>query len=396
MSRDQRANLLDDSDHAAYSDLGGGDERVASGGLSAWWRDPRKRLYIIGGSITVLVIIIAVAIFAVLSRSKSEPDTPPVTPSSSSSSTGGMQPAGSSSTGGYFPPYNPATPWLFPRLPNSTVPSHYDLLEIIDLKAFTFRGSVNITVNILEPVDHILLHAAPGLQYDSVSLKLSDNSYVAPTPWYYQPGQYIVLNFTESVQPQTGAVIHVGFSASLLATPYAGLYSAYYINPARERVFLATTQFEAADARRAFPCFDEPGLKATFSITIQNQQEWSTVLSNMPATATTNIGSGWIQTVFPATPVMSTYLVAFVVSDFVYSSAQANCTGVSPVTTRVFAPPHLLNYTRIPVQIAASIMQYYCQYFDMPYPLPKEDHIAIPQFAAGAMENWGLVTYANV
>ena len=155
---------------------------------------------------------------------------------------------------------------------------------------------------------------------------------------------------------------------------------------------MAATQFEEHDARRAFPCFDEPSFKATFSITIDSEPQYPTVLSNMPVIDTTVLPSGWLRTTFNKTVVMSTYLVAMAVTDFVYSEEISACVTSdgynANITTRVWAPRQLYNSTIIPARIAAAQIAYYCQYFDVAYPLPKEDHIMVPSFAAGAMENW--------
>ena len=375
MSRDQRASLLANDDlgsSAAYSDLGNGADRdqQSSSTLSSWWRDPRKRLYIIGGSLTVLLFLIAIAIFAVMSRDK---HVEPSDHHSSSSSTG--MPGPSSSAAPPLPPYNPETPWLFPRLPNSTVPSHYQLLEAIDLQNMQFAGSVNITVSTTRPVDHIVLHAR-DLSCTDVRVVLDDQSVLSPAWWYYAPNQYIVLNFSSMVPVQRAAVIHVAFNAPLRLGFLPGLHAVYYTNLSSTPVYLATTQFEPSDARRAFPCFDEPAMKATFDITIQTRQQWPTVLSNMPG-STTYMPDGWSQTVFETSPRMSTYTVAFTVSDYTYNDVTADCIDGHTVLTRVFAPPFLINYTRIATQLAASMMTYYCQYFDVPYPLPKQDHIVV-------------------
>ena len=405
MSRDQRASLLANDElgsNAAYSNLGGaGAEQrddQSSGTLSSWWRHPRKRLYLIGISITALIFIIAIAIFAVASRGKR--DEPIVAPSSSSSSSTGGMPASStaadysSSSGAPLPPYNPETPWLSPRLSNSTIPSHYELTERIDLKAFQFRGSVSITVNIVRPIDHILLHARE-LSYGGVTVTLDDKSVRTPAIWYYAPNQYIVLNFSSPVNYQAAAVIRMDFNAPLRTTAnYAtsGLFAAYYYNSTQQPVWMAATQFVRSDARRAFPCFDEPALKATFAITVQSQPEWPTVLSTMPAASRTVAEDGWVHTVFATTPRMSTAYLAISVSDYGNTTATASCSANTPaVPIRVFAPHFLLNYTTTATQLAAATMQYYCQYFGLDYPLPKQDIIPIPQLQLGGTSNWGLI-----
>jgi glutamyl aminopeptidase len=415
MSRVDRSRLLDDDDFgpaAPSSNAGRRGNFAESAGdasqpgalatVKSWWEDPRKRRWIIGGSIGVVTFIIIVAIAAFITRDKREgggSEVAVVSSSSSSSSTGAAPPPppppdGSSSTGSDVP-YNPETPWLFPRLPNTTVPTHYDVLETIDLAGSVFWGTVNISLRITRPSDHIVLHAL-DLQCSDVSLRLDDGRYIAPAAvWTFAQNlaygnQYLVLNFSAYLQPQQAATLNIAFRGSLVYGSGVGLYPSAYFAQGR-RHLMASTQFEAADARRAFPCFDEPALKATFSMTVINAPQYPTVLSNMPGTTTT-LPSGWLQTTFDQTPPMSTYLVAIAVSDFVYRTEMAQC-GPQTIESRVFAPPHLLNWTSIPAKIAAQQISFYCSYFNSPYPLPKEDHFPVWNFNAGAMENWGLITY---
>ena len=396
MSRIDRTRLIDDDgllDSGGSRDvdsevgLTGSSSSSHSDGalasLKSWWEDPQKRRWIVGGLVGVVLFLVSVGIAAVITRE--ERKAPPVefVISSSSSSTGGPAP----------PPYNPETPWLFSRLPSSVLPVHYDVLEVIDLDGFVYSGDVNITVSITRAVDHLILHAV-NMSCSNVALTLADGSRLTPAAvWSHTQdfsfsNVYLVLNFTDFVQPQT-AVLSIAFNAGLRAG-YNGLFAFTYPTATGERQWGTSTQFEAVGARRAFPCFDEPALKATFSITIVNRPAWPTVLSNMPGQTVTR-PDGWLQTAFARTPIMSTYLLAFSTTDYDYSEAIANCT--SPVPTRVYAPRHLKRWTVIPVQIAASQMQHYCKYFAISYPLPKEDHIAINQNGNGAMENWGLITY---
>ena len=421
MSRDQRASLLanDDLGSAEYANLGGaGAERDngPSGTLSTWWRDPRKRLYIIGASITVLIFIIAIAVFAVMSREKNE--EPAVEPSSSSSSSGGGAPAstgvpdstgmpdstampyssvpayGSSSSEAPWPPYNPETPWLFPRLSNSTFPSHYDLLEVVDLTTFTFRGNVNITVNIVRPVDHIVLHAT-GLSCSGVTIMLDDSSVLTPVAWYYAPNQYLVLNFTSTMAAQRNAVIHIEFSSPMFGIPI-GLYATQYPDESGAAKLMAATHFDPSSARRAFPCFDEPAMKASFAIVVQHQQDWPSAISNMPG-VTLPMDGGWWQTSFETTPPMSTYAVAFVVSNYSYTTYSASCSSNKPaILTRVWAPRHLLQYTTMAGQLASTTIQFYCEYFGIDYPLPKQDHIVVRPTTHPTTHTLPIVYYRRV
>ena len=297
------------------------------------------------------------------------------------------------------PPAAGPTPWLDRRLPDTAQPMSYTVVQQIDLDSSppTFSGSVDIAVQVLRPTMHLVLHAHPSLTVSAVSM-LSAGGAAIPiaSVWRYTPNQYVVLNFSSLVQAQTSAQLHLEFSATLSPQPLSGLYLAYYTNSTGQRVNMAATQFESADARRAFPCFDEPAFKATFTISVHSSPRYPTVLSNMPASppVPSPVRAGWQLTQFQPTVRMSSYLIALVVCDFAYTEVVQQC-GTASIPSRVYAPAHRINETRIPARIAADIISYYCSYFDMPYPLPKEDHIYVPQFSAGAMENWGLITYTH-
>lgn len=159
---------------------------------------------------------------------------------------------------------------------------------------------------------------------------------------------------------------------------------------------MAVTQFEATEARRAFPCWDEPNLKATFSIKLTVSKEVD-ALSNMHQIAEEPAGDALKTVTFAITPKMSTYLVAFAVGKFEYieekTSGQYN---KQPITVRVYTLPGLISQGKFALQCAVYMLEYFAKIFDIPYPLPKLDMIAVPDFDAGAMENWGLVTYRNV
>ncbi len=168
----------------------------------------------------------------------------------------------------------------------------------------------------------------------------------------------------------------------------AGFYRSKYFVNGQER-FSATTQMEPTDARRAFPCWDEPALKATFNITLV-VPKLLRALSNMPVESVLLDGENKI-VAFGATPVMSTYLVAFVIGeyDFVEGATKEG------VQVRVYTPLGRKELGVFALDVAVRTLSYFSEYFDISYPLPKSDMIAIDDFSAGAMENWGLITYRS-
>ena len=170
----------------------------------------------------------------------------------------------------------------------------------------------------------------------------------------------------------------------------AGFYRSSYKNPDGTNGVLATTQMEPTDARRAFPCFDEPSLKAKFTVTLIAEKDL-TCLSNMDVASETEVGAKKAVK-FNVSPLMSTYLVAFIVGKLNYIESTD-----FRVPVRVYAPPGQdIEHGRFSLKLAAQTLAFYEKVFGIEFPLPKMDQVAIPDFAQGAMENWGLVTYRVV
>lgn len=194
----------------------------------------------------------------------------------------------------------------------------------------------------------------------------------------------------------------IGFTG-ILNHAMAGFYRSQY-KPAAppaasvphddEFHYMLSTQFEACDARRAFPCFDEPALKATFSFAVEIPQDL-VALSNMPESETTLIKDTNLKRVsFEKSPVMSTYLLAWAVGDFEYIEAftERRYNGTK-VPVRVYTTRGLKEQGRWALEHAPKIIDYFSEQFEVDYPLPKSDILAVHEFTHGAMENFGLVTY---
>lgn len=166
-----------------------------------------------------------------------------------------------------------------------------------------------------------------------------------------------------------------------------GLYRSKYVAPGGEERYAAVTQFEATDARRCFPCWDEPAIKATFDISLVVPSN-RVALSNMPVRKErVEDDTKFIR--FETTPIMSTYLVAVVVGEYDYVEKKSH----DGILVRVYTPVGKSKQGMFALEVAAKVLPYYKEYFNIAYPLPKIDLIAIADFSAGAMENWGLVTY---
>jgi len=269
------------------------------------------------------------------------------------------------------------------RLPATVVPSHYALHLTPDLSAHVFSGVVSIHVDVTVPTDVIVLNALE-LELASATITSSQQQ----TTWTAtaievkaHPTDTATLQFGSAI-PAGPAVLTIVFTG-VLNDKLAGFYRSTYVVNGETRT-MATTQFEATDARRAFPCWDEPAIKATFDVTIVAPAN-RTVLSNMPPkqNGARVLEGGLLQEVaFERTPVMSTYLLAFIVGEFDHVEA----VGHGGVVVRVYTPLGKRQQGEFALQVAVKALAFYTKLFRIPYPLPKMDLIAIADFAAGAME----------
>lgn len=173
----------------------------------------------------------------------------------------------------------------------------------------------------------------------------------------------------------------------------SGFYRSLYVNAVTNQThYIAASQMEATDARRALPCFDEPAMKAKFQVNLGRTKEMTSI-SNMPIT-TKGLAMAdndeYVWDVYEVSLKMSTYLLAFIVSDFTFRQSAPRPNGVE---FKIWSRGGALEQTAYAADIGPKILEYYEEFFDIPFPLPKQDMIAIPDFSAGAMENWGLITY---
>lgn len=196
------------------------------------------------------------------------------------------------------------------------------------------------------------------------------------------------LTFSNPI-PAGNYTLEIIFSG-VLNDKLKGLYRSKYVSENGEDRYAAVTQFEATDARRCFPCWDEPSLKATFDISLVVPPKL-VALSNMPVKDTKPSGD-LTRYNFETTPIMSTYLVAVVVGEYDYVEDRS----ADGVLVRVYTPRGKKEQGLFALEVATKVLPYYKEYFNIAYPLPKIDLIAIADFSAGAMENWGLVTYRYV
>lgn len=276
----------------------------------------------------------------------------------------------------------------FKHLSRSVVPLNYTLQFHPDLQNFSFTGCGEIEVDIQECVKSITLNSAE-LEVKNVEFKTKDaDNALKGEVSYNEENECVTLTFPNELKVGSG-ILSMEFKGEL-NDRMKGFYRSKYANPKKEVTHLAVTQFESTDARRAFPCWDEPAFKATFDVTLVMPQEMMG-LSNMPQIKEVphKSDSQLKMVTFQRTPKMSTYLLAFVVGQFDYLEAK----DADGVFVRVYTPLGKKEQGRFALDVTVKTLPFYKEYFQIAYPLPKIDLIAIPDFLSGAMENWGLVTY---
>ena len=266
------------------------------------------------------------------------------------------------------------------RLIDHFQPSHYTLslnLQRVDRK---FSGIVTLEGLALEGAQFVSLHAK-DLSIDSITL---DGK---ATTW--NVGDNDEIHIARPSTDETTHTVVVSFNGTITDAMH-GLYPCYYEHQGIKKELLAT-QFESHHAREVFPCIDEPEAKATFDVTLTTEQD-ITVLGNMPIRYQTT-ENGLLVTSFDTTPRMSTYLLAWVTGELHSKTARTKDGVEVNIWATPAQPAESLDFA---LDIAVRSIEFYNDYFGVAYPLPKSDHVALPDFSSGAMENWGLVTYREV
>ena len=286
------------------------------------------------------------------------------------------------------------------RLPTGVRPEHYSLTMTPDLRAAKFYGTETIDVVLDRPTSTITLNAAE-IEFGAVKAYLWPAVVVEGKVTQNPGGEQKASTATVAVDAAKEQATFT-FAEPLpagrvrLTIEFRGILNTklrgFYLSRSKTRSY-AVTQFEATDARRAFPCFDEPTLKATFDVTMV-VDEGDTAISNTRMVADK---SGPVQgkhsLTFATTPKMSTYLVAFLVGDFVCSQGKSDGVPIRACATADPGSPDKVKLTKFALQAAKWDLHYFDKYFGIKYPMSKLDMVAIPDFEAGAMENFGCITY---
>ncbi|XP_050674889.1 aminopeptidase N-like isoform X2 [Leptidea sinapis] len=298
------------------------------------------------------------------------------------------------------------------QLPADVTPSHYDVKLAYDLDPatnYSYFGVVDIMLVANKPTSKIVLHAQDySIVNEKIALKGQNHQYRVMGVHLNDTYNFLTLDLDRPLKEDSIYKLTVPFYGNL-QIGLDGVYISSYVNKKSKKTeYLIATQFEATSARKGFPCFDEPIYKSTFSINIGHNKQF-TAVSNMPLEASSNENSledywpwevmrksfkkdssDFVWDQFEKSVPMSTYLVAFVVSSFSYVDSPRE---LSKAKFKIWARDDAIDQTEYAATIGPKVLTYFEKFFDVPFPLPKQDMFAIPDFSAGAMENWGLITY---
>ncbi|KAL7866778.1 hypothetical protein AOLI_G00145920 [Acnodon oligacanthus] len=299
------------------------------------------------------------------------------------------------------PPSN--EPWDKYRLPDTLKPQSYNITLWPRLTEdahgmYIFTGSSEVVFMCEKETDLIIIHCHKlnltffdGRHAKLIGMHRAAAPAIKKT-WFQVETQYLVVQLKGTLKPGKAYSLYTEFKGEL-ADDLEGFYRSEYKEDGVKKV-VAITQMQATYARKAFPCFDEPAMKAIFHITLIHEPR-TIALSNSRETGTESLqidGINVIRTRFEPTKKMSTYLVAFIVSDFTYITKQEDN---KDLMVRIWARQKAIKGGQgdYALSITQPILEFFEKYYNTDYPLSKSDQIALPDFSAGAMENWGLVTY---
>ena len=271
------------------------------------------------------------------------------------------------------------------ELPKEVVPTDYSIRIVPNIDALEFSGTETVKLDVRNPVHRLVLNAlemeisdasldGKVLPKSAIQIDRENELIILALPSELAAGNHrLALSFSGKINQQGQGLFYMRYQEQ--GSPAVA-----------EKKFMLGTQFEATDARRFFPCWDEPAFRARFQLTTVVPGNWVAV-SNMPIESEKKIAGGK-EVRFAATPPMSSYLNVFVAGEFDLIESRSG-----PTQIRVIATKGKAELGRYALEATAQILQYYNDYFGVPYPLPKLDQIALPGGFGGAMENWGGITY---
>lgn len=300
--------------------------------------------------------------------------------------------------------------WDNIRLPTSVKPQWYDVKLHIDITEEKFSGKEDIIIHVTESTGVLLLHVSSSRTKDGYRVMNITNSKIhaisEPKGEKFDVGDEVRIVHTFTNTPndyyimKTKTTMEPGYYKiyleweSLLLRGLDGIYISTYKEGGEEKKLLAS-QMEPLAARKVMPCFDEPAFKAEFKMEITSEDIYPLVLWNMPELGKKEVSDdaeGWSTRTFEKSKIMSTYLLAFVIADFDCTETLMTAKGVKVRTCGRKSPIGKGDgvYSN---EIGKIIIEKYEEFYGEPFPLPKIDSVAVPDFSAGAMENWGLILY---
>ncbi len=268
------------------------------------------------------------------------------------------------------------------KLPKNVVPTDYSIRIVPNIDKFAFTGAETVKVKVRSPVRQLVLNA---LELEIVDASLDGKALPKSAIKIDKEKELLTLALPSELPPGDHTLA-LSFSGKINQQGQGLFYVHYQEQGSGAQKIMLGTQFEATDARRFFPCWDEPAFRARFQLTALVPENWLAV-SNMPIASEKKIAGGK-EVRFAATPPMSSYLNVFVAGELDLIESR-----VGPTQIRVIATKGKAELGRYALEVTAQILQYYNDYFGVPYPLPKLDQIALPGGFGGAMENWGGITY---
>ena len=268
------------------------------------------------------------------------------------------------------------------KLPKQVVPEEYTIRIAPDLGKFTLAGSETVKLKVRQPVRRLVLNALE-IKITNASL---DGKVIPESALKLDPKQETLTITLASELPAGPHSLELNFTGKINQQGQGLFYAPYQEQGTGAKKIMLGTQFEATDARRFFPCWDEPSFRARFQLTVVVPENF-TAMSNMPVEKETKVAGGK-EVLFAATPPMASYLNVFCAGELDGIEAKTK-----DITHGVIATKGKAEMGHYALESSQQILDYYNDYFGVPYPLPKLDHIAVPGGFGGAMENWGGITY---
>ena len=288
----------------------------------------------------------------------------------------------------FLRPENQGPEMTSQRLPPLAVPIHYDLyirpyLNITDSnqRFSIFDGQVNITIRILETTDRIVLHKRYIFIQNPIDTSNPSISIIRTI--FDQERDFLTIIFNQELIKDQQLTLRISYVGELRNDTFGFYLSSYVRSSDKVRRYLVASQMEPISARRALPCFDEPALKATYSIIVEHEDQYK-AWSNMPIVSRQNLSNGWTKTIFEKSVPMSSYLLALVVADF--ECLTRNNTGFHQnITTSACAQSEKQSELQYALDVASKNLKDFEEQYDVNFPIAKVDHIAVPDFDAGRL-----------